>query len=77
MTREADDAWCDDSVGLVTVNCDASLETVSDSDVVTCTSSPSPAAASAAVAAAVGELSDSRFTSATVTSSAIDSAAAV
>jgi len=73
MTREADDAWCDDSVGLVTVNCDASLETVSDSDVVTCTSSPSPAAA----AAAVGELSDSRFTSATVTSSAIDSAAAV
>jgi len=76
MTREADDAWCDDSVGLVTVNCDASLETVSDSDVVTCTSSPSPAAASAA-SAAVGELSDSRFTSATVTSSAIDSAAAV
>jgi len=72
MTREADDAWCDDSVGLVTVNCDASLETVSDSDVVNCTSSPS-----AAVAAAVGELSDSRFTSATVTSSAIDSAAAV
>jgi len=75
MTREAEVAWCDDSVGLVTVNCDASLETVSDSDVVTCTSSPSPAAASAA--AAVGELSDSRFTSATVTSSAIDSAAAV